>query len=237
MDKVRLGLVIAQKDFTELERFVTADVDVLLFPEGFLDSDNIAKAQELTSKNGKWLITGVDDRRQKDKKIETAIVINPQGKIIGEHQKTSITRWEIDHGYSRGDSINTITTDFSIIGISICYEIHFPEITRVYALNGAEIIFNPIGTGMWHENQYRQWNNIASARASENGVFVVGCSHFTDTIPIAYAYAPDGMPIVTSREINRLIPVTIDPTKYDDVININKRRPELYQDLVEAKNN
>lgn len=237
MDKIKLGLVVARDDFAELEKYISADVEVLLFPEGFLNSDDLTKAQELTKKNKKWLITGGDDHRQKNIKVETAVVINPNGEIIGEHQKTSITRWEIDHSYSSGDTIKAIKTDFGIIGISICYEIHFPEVSRIYVIQGAEIIFNPIGTGMWRENQYRQWNNIASARASENGIFVVGCSHYTDCIPMAYAYAPDGMPIIKSREANRLIPVTIDPAKYEKPVNFNKRRPELYHDLVEVKNN
>lgn len=83
---------------------------------------------------------------------------------------------------------------------------------------------------MWHEKQYREWNAIAQARASENKAFVVGCSHFNDIIPIAFAYAPDSECLAQSREVNRPVRVTLDLDKYPTP-TFSQRRPELYEDL------
>jgi len=235
MERLKLGLAVArdEKDLSELNSFLTDSwPQVLLFPEYYLASEMIPDACKLARANKKWLITGVEDRREPGKFYQTAIVINPRGEIVGEHQKTSITRTEVERGNSRGDSIRVIETEFGKIGITICYELHLPEIARVLALQGAEIIFNPIGTGMWHEDQYRQWNCLASTRAYENGVFVVGCSHFNDAIPIAFAYDPKGKCLLQERSVNRLIPITLDPSSYTFGRNFNQRRPKLYSDLV-----
>jgi predicted amidohydrolase len=182
-DSIKLGIVVAQpnKGLEELERFISDEgAEFFLFPEAFLDLNDVQRACDLIKANKKWLVCGVEDQKQK---FQKAIVINPEGKVVGEHKKTSITQSEVDRGFNRGDKLDVIETDFGKIGVSICYEIHFPEISRIYALKGAKIVFNPVGTGMWHEKQYRQWTSIASARASENEIFVFGCSHFNDAIP------------------------------------------------------
>lgn len=234
MEKLRVGLVIAkeERDLSELERFLpTKEADILVFPETYLHSDKLEEACEMIKGARKWVVTSMEDRRNPGRIYETGVVINPQGEIVGEHKKTSITQHEIDLGLSRGDSIETIETQFGRFGLSTCFELYFPEISRVYALQGARIIFNPIGTGMWHEQQYKQWSAVACARAAENGTFVLGCSHFTDAIPIAFAYAPAGECLVAARDVNRLIPVALDFDKYPKY-NFDQRRPELYKDLI-----
>jgi len=233
-NQIKIGLVVAQpsKDIDELKRFISNDgAEFFLFPERLLHSDDLEEACRLAKVSGKWLATGMDDRRQGGKKFETAIIIDPSGNTVGEHKKTSITKSEVRNGYSRGDSISVIETKIGKVGLSICYEIHFPEISRIYALQGASIILNPIGTGMWHEQQFKQWTSIASARASENEVYVLGCSHFNNAIPLAFAYDPYGNCLVLSREANRLISVTVDLSKQGEK-KFSQRRPELYGELV-----
>jgi len=230
---LKIGLIIARQNqgLSEANNFLSKfSGDLLLFPEGFISSKNLKKLCQLAKKYKKWIVSGMDDRRDKEI-FETAVVINPKGKLVGEHKKTSITKSEIEDGYSRGGSIEIINTDFGKIGVAICYEIHFPEVARILALKGARIIFNPIGTGMWHEKQYKIWTRTAAARAAENGVFVVGCSHFNDAIPIGFACDPEGNFLVRERSVNKLIPVTVDFSKYKK-FSFDQRRPELYEQLV-----
>ena len=231
MSKIKLGLVIAKPEdiISELEKYVASDeADLLVFPEGYLKSEYLDQAKQIAKTHKKWIVTGMDDKRLKNKKLESGIVIDPSGKIVGEHQKTSITQWEIDHGFKRGNSVKALKTSLGVFGFAICYEIHFPEVTRILALQGVDIIFNPIGTGMWHEEQFKQWNAVTKTRASENRAFVVGCSHYNDAIPIAYAYAPTGECLVSARDTNRLISVVLDLDKYKTDKHFKERRPELY---------
>lgn len=239
MRQIKLGIVIAKPEretISEIERYISSDeIEMLLFPEGYLHSENLERVQQLAKKHKKWILTGMDDERNPTRRMETGIIIDPYGNIIGEHHKTSLTKSEIDNGYQRGNSIKIIKTPIGKFGFAICYEIHFPETARILALQGAEIIFNPIGTGMWNEAQFDTWNTVAKTRASENNVFVVGCSHFNDCIPVAFAYAPDGECLVLSREQNKMIPVVIDFDKYKTGKKFDQRRPELYTDLIKLK--
>ena len=236
MRQIKLGIVIAKpetKTISEIEKYISSDcVEMLMFPEGYLQSRNLEKVQRLAKKYQKWIISGMDDRRNPSRRMQTGIIIDSSGNIAGEHCKTSLTKWEIKRGYQRGDSIKAIDTPLRRFGFAICYEIHFPEVARILALQGAEIIFNPIGTGMWDEAQFEVWNAVARARASENNVFVVGCSHFNDHIPIAFAYAPGGECLVSSREQNRMVSVVLRFAKHKTEKNFDQRRPELYSELI-----
>ena len=238
MRQIKLGIVIAKPEtetISEAEKYISSDwAEMLLFPEGYLQSENLEKVQKLAKEYKKWIVSGMDDKRDSAHRMESGIIIDPSGKIVGEHRKTSITKWEVEHGYERGNSIKVVDTKLGKFGFAICYEIHFPEVSRILALQGVEIIFNPIGTGMWHEAQFGVWNAIAKARASENNAFVVGCSHFNDCIPVAFAYAPGGECLVSSREQNRMIPVVLDFEKYKTGKNFDQRRPDLYSDLVNS---
>jgi predicted amidohydrolase len=233
MEKLKVGLALLTEN-VELDEVGSLlddlDIDLVLFPEYFFHSDDLVDAQKLARTNRKWIVGGLTDEREDGKLFQTGIVINPRGRIVGEHKKTSITKYEQGLGQLRGESIETIKTAFGKVGLAVCYEIFYPEIARIYSLQGARIIFNPIGTGMWNEDQYLAWNATARTRAVENGTFVLGVSHFNDAIPIAFAYAPGGECLIQARDVNRIIPVTLDLDKYP-AWDFSQRRPELYGDL------
>lgn len=235
MERLRTGLVIAtpESGLSELEKYIPdRSADVFLFPEGHINSNLLEETKRLVSNSKKWLITTVEDYREGGRVYQTGIVINPQGEIVLEHKKTSITRSEEEQGLARGDSLKIVETPIGKIAICVCYELHLPEVARVYALNGAEIIFNPIGTGMWHEHQFQIWTALAQARSYENGVFIVGCSHYNEAIPIAFVYAPNGECLLQERSRSGLISITLDPSKYTFGRNFSQRRPEPYNDLI-----
>ena len=237
VDKLTIGLVIAQpvKDsdhpFSELEKFtLDAKSDLFLFPEDHIYSENLPHLQEIAKQRQKWIICGMEDCDTGGKKYKQAVVVNPQGKVVGGHHKTSLTYDELSKHFDHGETIQAVETDFGIIGVTICYEIHFPEVARCYALQGARIIFNPVGTGMWHETQYQAWSAVGRSRASENGIFCAGCCHHNGAIPMAYAYAPDGTSLVEARDANRLVTVSVDLTQCFGMF-LEHRQPHLYGSL------
>jgi predicted amidohydrolase len=241
IDKLNLGLVIARpvKDndqpLSELDKFtVDNKVDFFLFPEDHIYADKLPDLQEIARNRKKWIISGMEDRDMDGKKFKQAVIVNPRGEIVGRHHKTSLTYDELSRGFSNGETIQAVETDFGIIGVSICYEIHFPEVARIYALQGARIIFNPIGTGMWQETQFQAWTGVGRARASENGIFCVGCSHQNGAIPVAYAYAPDGSCLVQTRDVHRMVTVTLDLSQCFGMF-LEHRQPQLYKKLLEER--
>ena len=86
---------------------------------------------------------------------------------------------------------------------------------------------------MWHETQYQAWTSVGRARASENGIFTVGCSHQNDAVPFAYAYAPDGTCLVEARHTSRRVMVTLDLSQCFGMF-LEHRQPHLYGKLTEG---
>ena len=103
----------------------------------------------------------------------TAVVIGRDGEIVGKYRKTHLAPGEWDE-VQAGDEYPVFTTDFGRIGVLICMDIHYPEIWRILALQGAEIIFWPTQcidyTGDLIESLF-------NARAIDNQIYGVS-SHF-----------------------------------------------------------
>ena len=106
-----------------------------------------------------------------------AVLIDPSGKLAGVHHKMHIAGEE-RHYFCAGNTADVFSTELGIIGIQVCMDGSFPELSRVYALKGAEIIctvYNvPKRAGMDFllERIYHQ----ACCRAIENVGFYIGCN-------------------------------------------------------------
>ncbi|MHC4712812.1 MAG: carbon-nitrogen hydrolase family protein, partial [Planctomycetota bacterium] len=79
--------------------------------------------------------------------FNTAVLINPQGELVGKYRKSHLPIEEDAAGLAPGDSIDVFDTPIGRIGMVICIESAFPEIMRTVALKGAEIILVPIWGG------------------------------------------------------------------------------------------
>jgi predicted amidohydrolase len=211
-------------ELDELRRFMEQPGDILVLPEGFLKTENLAKAEQLAAQHHKWLICGTESPEH----ALAAVAISPQQGLVHFHQKTTLTDQDIQDNRPPGQTIEPFDLPFCPAGTPLCYEIHFPEVSRILALKGARILFNPIGTGMWHSQQLAEWTAIARARAIENGVFVVGCTHFCDPIPLAYAYAPDGAELACMLQTNSAVTVDIDLARLPAQDWLRHRTPALY---------
>ncbi len=114
-----------------------------------------------------------------DRGYNTSVVIDPQGNILCKYRKLHTFDVTLPDGtvcaesekIKPGDDIVTVDTPLGILGMSICYDIRFPEIYRIMALRGAQVIFTPANfttpTGKDH------WETILRTRAIENGCYVV----------------------------------------------------------------
>jgi predicted amidohydrolase len=99
-----------------------------------------------------------------------AVLYDRQGKISGVYEKVQLPDAETEQGAVPGNSLPVFTTDFGKIGILICWDSAFPEVSRILALNGAEILFCPI----WGDVRGSEsWKIIARSRAIDNGVYFV----------------------------------------------------------------
>lgn len=115
-----------------------------------------------------------------NKSYNTSVLINPDGEIIAKYRKihlfdTTLTRKESDTRLA-GNEIVTCSTELSVFGFSICYDLRFPELYRKLGKQGAQIIFVPsafiLHTGKDH------WETLLRARAIENQVFIIAPNQF-----------------------------------------------------------
>jgi predicted amidohydrolase len=99
-----------------------------------------------------------------------AVLYDRQGKIQAVYEKVQLPDSETEQGAVPGNSLPVFTTDFGKIGILICWDSAFPEVSRILALKGAEILFCPI----WGDVRGTEsWKITARSRAIDNGVYFV----------------------------------------------------------------
>lgn len=99
-----------------------------------------------------------------------AVLYGRTGKIEGIYEKVQLPDSEAEAGAVPGNSFPVFTTDFGKIGILICWDSFFPEVSRILAVNGAEILFCPVWGDVRGPDS---WKLTARSRAIDNGVFFV----------------------------------------------------------------
>jgi predicted amidohydrolase len=104
---------------------------------------------ELAQKLGIWIVFGMDENRD-GQLFNTAVLMNPEGKIAGTYSKVHLQNWMIASGVQHGDGFPVWDIDIDgvhvKVGIEICYDVQHPESTLELALGGAEVVFIPYCT-------------------------------------------------------------------------------------------
>lgn len=133
---------------------------------------------------GTWILLGSTAEISWDpmRPHNTCTLIAPDGSIAARYRKIHLFDVAVDDGpadtesarVAPGDEVVTAEVDGSTIGLSICYDLRFPELYRALAMAGAEILTVPANfterTGRDH------WEVMLRARAIENGAYVLAPS-------------------------------------------------------------
>jgi len=98
-----------------------------------------------------------------------ASIFSRKGIIMGCYKKIQLPSDE-KHQCLAGENIEVFELDFGKIGISICYDMMFPEVEQVQALKGAEIIFHPTAGYGWYDSIGEA---TLRTRANDNSVYIV----------------------------------------------------------------
>lgn len=113
--------------------------------------------------------------RQGSLHFNTAVIIGRTGELIGRYRKTHLPQAEVEEGSTPGSSVPVFDTDIGRVGMQICYDEFFPEVSRLLALQGAEIIFTPIWGDVRSNGQ--AYEVVARARAIDNSVYYVTATY------------------------------------------------------------
>ena len=131
--------------------------------------------RQLAQQEGITILAGAAEPAPDDRIYAAHWVVRP-GLPIDVYRKTHIAPPEKRH-FMPGDELPVFEVGAHRIGIQLCYDAHFPELTAHMAWRGADILFfphaSPRGTP---EEKLASWMRHLTARAFDNGVFVVACN-------------------------------------------------------------
>jgi predicted amidohydrolase len=97
-----------------------------------------------------------------------AVLIGPDGTVVGKYRKVCLPRGEVEGGIAPGTEYPVFPTRFGRVGLMVCYDGFFPEVARELSNRGAEVIAWPV----WGCNPL-----LAAARACENHVYLVSSTY------------------------------------------------------------
>jgi predicted amidohydrolase len=154
-----------------------------------------------------------------------------------------------------GDKVEVFDTDCGKVGILICYDVEFPELSRILATKGMDILFVPFLTDT--QNGYARIRHCAQARAIENECYVAIAGsvgnlpkvHNMDIqfarsavfTPCDFAFPTNGVKAEATPNTEMILIADLDPSllsqlhNYGSVRNLKDRRLDLYQ--VNYRNN
>jgi predicted amidohydrolase len=174
-----------------------------------------------------------------------AVFVGPEG-LIGTYWKTHLPFLGVDRFVTPGDELTVWDTPLGRIGIEICYDLRFPEVTRTLALKGADFVAHPTNFPMAAKVQTEL---ITVARAAENRIYLltanrVGKERWGEFCGWSQIVDPYGTRLAEAGETEEaLLVADVDVEKARDkdyvipgeyeLYLFGHRRPELYGALVE----
>ena len=160
-------------------------------PEG---GDSFEFLSRLARENDSYLIGGSIPELADGRVYNTSFSFDRRGRVIGRHRKAHLFDIDVKGGIrfmesetlSPGDKATVIDTEYCRIGVAICYDVRFPELSRRMALEGAKLIVLPaafsLTTGPAH------WDISMRARALDNQVYFAAVSPARDMEGVYQAY-------------------------------------------------
>jgi predicted amidohydrolase len=146
-----------------------------------LDGPRAGALCALAAAHGVWLLVGGFPERGRlpARPYNTSFLIDPSGARVAAYRKLHLFDVDLPDGRqiressytAAGDAVVTAEVDGVRVGLSICYDLRFPELFRAHVAEGARVLFVPsaftVPTGQAH------WHLLLRARAVENQCFVV----------------------------------------------------------------
>ncbi len=238
------------------------DADVIILPEMFACPYENAQfpryaeesggetwqfCRRLAQKTGAYLVAGTMPELDGERIYNTAYVFDRRGQELLKYRKMHLFDIDIEGGQrfresdtlSPGDTLGIFDTEFGKMGLCICYDLRFPELSRLLVDAGAQVIFCPAAfnttTGPLH------WELLFRQRAVDNQVFTVGASPARNPQASYQAYGhsvvadPWGRVLMEMEEKEELRATTIDLALVGQVREqlplLAHRKGELYRKL------
>lgn len=176
--------------------------------------------------------------------LNTAVVFNPDGDMIAKYSKIhmfdvvldGVATYEESATVSPGNEIVTFDMDGIRVGLAICYDLRFPELFRILALRGADLIVLPAAFTMTTGKDH--WEILIRARAIENGVYMMAPGQVGTYDGTHWCYGrsmivdPWGTTLAIAPDAETTIGATVDRARIEkvrrQVPSLANRMPDRY---------
>lgn len=164
--------------------------------------------QKLAKQHGIWLLPGSVFQKKGHKIFNTATVINPQGEIVGRYSKM-FPFYPYEVGVTAGEEFMVFDVpEVGKFGVSICYDMWFPETIRTLTTMGAEVILHPTLTGTIDRDVEL---SIARAMATVNQCYFFDVNGLdSGGSGKSIVCGPDGRVIHQSGETEEIFPIELN---------------------------
>jgi len=210
-----------------------------------LDGPSLTAARGWARELGIHLLAGsVSERGEDDgKSFNTSVLIAPRGEDLAVYRKIhmfdveagGVSYRESEHERAGGEIVDAAVGELGI-GLTVCYDLRFPELYRILAVRGVRLIAVPsaftLATGRDH------WEALLRARAIENQVFVLAPDQVGEAPPHYSSYGrsaivdPWGVVLATAADGERFIAADLDLAAQERIRealpSLANRRPGAY---------
>jgi N-carbamoylputrescine amidase len=201
------------------------------------------EVQRMAKEHNVTILAGLAERKAAGIGI-TQVVVAPGGDI-GAYCKAHLSQGERQF-FLAGDQVPIFSAGGTRFGVQLCYDAHFPELSTLQALKGAEVLFMPHASPPPESPEQKRvrWMRYLAARAYDNSVYVVACNQTGDGgagisfSGVALILDPRGEILGdTSGDEERML---IADLKADALVKtrsarmgffLAQRRPDLYKEL------
>jgi deaminated glutathione amidase len=210
-----------------------------------LEGESVGAMSAWAGRHGITLVGGsITERRDgREKLSNTCFVLDPEGEIAAVYRKIHLFDVEVGGLVYResdaeepGDEPVVCASDWPI-GLSVCYDVRFPELYRILALEGALLVTVPahftLHTGKDH------WEVLLRARAIENQLYVAAAAQLGETMPGRWAYGrslivdPWGLVLALAPDEETVISAELDRARLEDIRaklpSLATRQPDAYR--------
>jgi predicted amidohydrolase len=185
--------------FGLLEEAAAAGVDLVALPEVWpcqgsapemraaaepLDGPRVARLADVARAHRIWVHGGSVLERDGDRVFNTSVLLDRDGELVAAYRKIHLFDADPPGAvpsressvFAAGDQVVTAETEFGRVGLSICYDLRFPELYRELVVLGATVLFVP--AAFRHETGRDHWEVLLRARAIEDQAFVIAAAQW-----------------------------------------------------------
>lgn len=225
-------------------------------PDGFAHAESIPGGESerffsaLAKKYTVKIVGSIYEEAKDGGLFDTATVHDATGQLIGVTRKIQIPSGsgyhETDY-YAGSDQYPVVKLGSLNIATPTCYDQWYPEIARIYALSGAELIIYPTAIGDEPENHAMDtqdaWETVMRGHAIANGIFIaainrVGSENGVTFYGSSFVCGPDGRVIArASRDQAEVVIAELDRAAIKDwrwhFPLLHQRRPSVYGGILQ----